>query len=107
MYPTSHPASAVALASSTTASARARIAAAGAKFSVHGLAGRLDRGRVLQLEQPMIQAAASEQLFMGAALAERALAQHQDSVGTFDSGEAVRALQCCGGPGPLLQRAPE
>src|SRR5258706_14676730 len=98
MYPTSHPASAVALASSTTASARARIAAAGAKFSVHGLAGRLDRGRVLQPEQPMIQAAASEQAFMGAAPAERAPAHPPDAAGTFESGEGGREQP--GGAGP-------
>src|SRR5216683_6220104 len=93
MYPASHPASAPALKASSTARASARIAEGGAKVSVRGLASRLGRGRVLQLEQPVIQAAAGEQLRVRAALAQRALAQHQDAVGALDGGEAMRDHQ--------------
>src|ERR1700730_13329615 len=105
MYPASHPASTAALASITTASARARIAAEGAKVSIHGLAGRLDRGRVLQLEQPMIQAAVGEQLLVGAALAQCAVAQHQDAVGALDGGEAMAEHQRSAVLEQLVERA--
>ncbi len=47
----------------------------------------------MQLEQPVIQAAAGEQLRVRAALAQRALAQHQDAVGALDGGEAMRDHQ--------------
>src|SRR6202023_3402636 len=93
MYPASHPARRIALAATIVASARTRIAAERLKVSVRSVPRRLGRGRVLQLEQSVIKAAAGEQLRMRAALAQRPLAQHQDTVGALDGGQAMRDYQ--------------
>src|SRR5215469_14078357 len=68
---------------------RRQVAPRRARRSIHRFTRRLVRDRVLQLEEPIVEAALRQQLEMTAALAQYAVAQDQYAVGPFDGGKSM------------------